>query len=447
MTECTNNMSFSFLPKKPVVADFDGGEISSHGGVLLLAKVDRELHLTERLAACVRDHRDPRKVEHPMGEMLAQRVLQVALGYAHADASDHLRNDPALKIAVGRAPQSEGALSSQPTMSRLDNLVDRKALYRMGDVLLQTFIDRHPARKVRAIVLDIDSSEDPTHGQQEFAYFNAFYDSHCYLPLFVHASVDWGKEQEAIAAVLRPCNKGKKYGAGAVMRQIIRRLKAAYPGVRLHLRADSGFAFPEFYELLEAEGVSYHIAVGKNARLLALIQPQMDALRQRHERGAKLTEYREVLYQADSWNKIRRVVVKLEILEDGKENPRFVVVHGKIARPSAHYRFYCKRGDSENRIKELKLDLRSDLTSCPRFLANQFRLLVATAAYVLYRALRSKLGQTELAKAQVGTLRQALILVGARIVESVRRIRVYLPTSYPYQALFRQAAGEMTAQT
>jgi len=336
-------------------------------------------------------------------------------------------------------------LASQPSVSRFDNLADRKALYQMGEVLLDTFIERHPRRRVRRIVLDIDSSEDPTHGQQEFTFFNAFYDSHCYLPLFVHASVDGGKNQEAVAAVLRPSNKSNKYGVVGVLRQVVRQLKAAYPKAKLHLRADSGFAFPELYEFLEAEEVSYHIGLAQNKRLLALIEAKMAALCRKHRPGVKLTQYAEVMYRADTWSKERRVVVKLEVLEDGKRNPRFVVVSEKRATARADYRFYCARGDSENRIKELKLDLRSDLTSCPRFLANQFRLLMAAAAYILYRALRSKLADTELAKAQVGTLRELLVFVGARVVETVRRVRVYLPTSHPHQELFRRAADDLPA--
>ncbi len=441
MTECSGQMAFSLLPKKPVAADFDGGEISSYGGLLLLAKVDRELRLTEKLAACLPDDRDPSRVDHTMRQLVAQRVYQVALGYMQGDAADRLRHDPVLRTAVGKAPQTEGPLGSQPSISRLDNRPDPRALCRMGEVLLGAFVQRHPKEKVKSILLDVDSSEDPTHGQQEFTFFNAFYDNYCYLPLFVQASVNCGEEQEVIAAVLRPCNKGNKLGVVAALSWIIRRLKAAYPGVKIHLRADSGFAFPEFYELLDAEKVRYHIGLAQNKRLLRLIEAPLEALRQQHRPGVKLTQYIEVEYQADSWSQPRRVVAKLEVLEDGKRNPRFVVVSGKVASAWTHYRFYCGRGDSENRFKELKLDLRSDLTSCNNFLANQFRLLMAVAAYMLYCALRDKLKGSELGRAQVGTLRQRLVLVGARVIESVRRVRVCLPTSYPEQALFRQAGG------
>lgn len=439
--ECSEPLRFHFLEKKPVVADFDGGQISSYGGVLLLGKMDKKLRLTERLAACIPDLRNPAKVEHSMGALLAQRVLQVALGYAQADASDYLRYDPLLKIVVGRAPETAGPLASQPTMSRLDNLPDSKALFRMGEELLQTFLDKYQRWEVRHILLDIDSSEDPTYGQQEFTFYNKFYDNHCYLPLFIHASVNFGNQEIPIAAVLRPCNKGNQYGVVGLLRQVIRRLKERFPLAIIHVRGDSGFSFPELYDLLEAEHCDYHIAVGKNPRLLRLIDDQMEGARQlflqRHE---KVIIYGEVMYQADTWSKPRRVVVKLEILPDGKENPRFVVVNQQTGSPSVHYQFYCQRGESENRHKEMKMDLRSDLTSCTRFLANQFRLLIAVAAYLLYRTLREKLAGTALATAQVGTLRQKLILIGARVVESARRVKVYFPTSHPHQMLFRQAA-------
>jgi len=441
MTECTEPVLFSFLEKKPVVANFDGGQVSSYGGLLLLGQIDKQLHLTEQLAACIPDNRDPAKVDHPMAALLRQRVLQVALGYAQADASDHLRHDPLLKTVVGRAPETDGALASQPTMSRLDNLPDTQALFRMGEALLQVFLDKRRPGDVRHILLDIDSSEDPTYGQQELTFYNKFYDNHCYLPLFIHASVNYGNQEEPIAALLRPCNKGNQYGVVGLLRQVIRRLKKRFPLAVIHVRADSGFSFPELYDLLESEHCDYHIAVGKNRRLERLINEQMERVRYVFlQRREKVTAYGEVMYQAETWSKPRRVVAKLEILPDGKENPRFVVVNQKTATPSMHYWFYCQRGDSENRHKELKVDLRGDLTSCTRFLANQFRLLMAVAAYLLYRALREKLAGTALATAQVGTLRQRLILVGARVVESVRRVRVYLPTSHPHQMLFRQAA-------
>jgi len=446
MTECTEPMLFSFLDKKAVVADFDGGQVSSYGGTLLLAQVDQELHLSERLAACIDDTRDPVKVEHPMPELVGQRVLQVALGYAQAAASDYLRHDPVLKTVLGRAPETSGPLASQPSMSRLDNMPGAKELFRMGEVLLQPFIEKRQPWEVRHIVLDIDSSEDPTHGQQELAFFNKFYDSHCYLPLFMHASVNYGEQQEPIAALLRPCNKGNTYASVTLLRLIIGRLKKAFPLARIHVRADGGFSCPELYDMLEDEHCDYHIGLGQNSRLLRLFQPQLERARYVFlQRREKVTVYGEVMYQADSWRQPRRVVAKLEILADGKENPRFVVVRQQTATPFMHYHFFCQRGDSENRLKELKLDLRSDLTSCSSFLANQFRLLIALAAYILYRALRDKLKGTALSKAQVGTLRQFLVLVGARVVETVRRVRILLPSSYPHQECFRQAARGPTA--
>lgn len=448
MTLCNEPMKFSFSGNKPIVADFDGGEISSHGGDILLAQIDQLFRVSERIAACFVDKRDPLRTQHTIEEMVAQRIHQIAMGYPEADASDALRYDPVLRMAAGRLPESEGPLASQPTISRLENTADSKTCFGMAEALLDTFVLRYPAKEVEHLLLDIDSSEDKTHGQQEFTFFNKFYDNHCYLPLFVHVSVNGGEQQEPVAAVLRPCNKGNTYGVVGLMRQLIERFKSAYPGVKLHVRADSGFAFPELYELLEAEGVSYHIAFGKNSRLLKLVEPQMERLRQefmqRLAPREKATIYHEVMYKAGPWNKERRVVAKLEILPDGKENPRFVIVSGPKAHPFAEYHFYCQRGDSENRIKELKLDLRSDLTSCHRFMANQFRLLLSLAACMLYRALRSKAADTELAKAQVGTLRDKLMRIGVRVVESVRRVRLYLPTSHPYQALFRQVATALS---
>ncbi len=445
MTECTTPMLFSFLEKKPVVADFDGGEISSHGGALLLGDVDRELGLTAQLAACIEDERDPNRVTHTLADLVAQRVYQIALGHPEANASDDLRLDPMVKVAAGRAPETGKPLASQPTISRLENQVGERELFRMSAVILQQFLAKYAGEAVSEIELDIDSSEDPAHGQQQLVLFNGFYDSYCYLPVFVHASVNGGEQQEPIAAVLRPSNDNHK-GVLSIVRAVVRRLREAFPKAKIRLRADGGFGSPQLYTLLEAEGVGYHLGLAKNQKLVRLIEPLMAQVRYLYQwRRTKVCAYGEIRYQAKSWEKERRVVVKAEILEDGKENPRFVLVHDCEAEPVEEYGRYCARGDDENRLKELKLDLRSDLTSCHRFLANQFRLLLTVAAYLLLRAVRDRLQGTELARAQVGTLQRVLLWVGARVKESVRRVRIYLPTSYRYRRLFRRAAGQAIA--
>jgi hypothetical protein len=431
MTDCSAELSLSPLPTKPAVVRTDGGALTSDAGALLLREVDERLGLSERLAQCVVDRRERRKVQHDVLSLLRQRVYQIACGYEDCNDADSLRMDPALKLAVGRAP-TEGDLASQPTLSRLENGVGWRECWRISEALLGCFLERHRKHPPTRIVLDVDATDDETHGHQQLSFFHGYYDEHCYLPLLVFAQCDGRGEQELIAALLRPGNVHAGHRAMAMIKALLRRLREALPDSAIELRADSALALPEVYEGCEKIALSYTISLPKNERLKAEGEPWMEQARAIHaESGEKAQVFGEFAYAAQSWEKERRVICKAEVTSQG-ENPRFVVTARTGLEPEALYRFYCQRGDPENRIKELKADLRADRLSCHRFWANQFRLLLHAAAYVLMQAMRRLLSGTELARAQVSTLRLRLLKVGARVRESVRRVSVSLPSAYPW---------------
>lgn len=439
MTDRSADLTLFPLPEKPVVVRADGGALTSDAGVLLLRQLDERLGLTRRLARCVTDRRQPAKVRHEMLALVRQRIYQIALGYEDCNDADHLRADPALKLAVGRAP-TEDDLASQPTLSRLENQVGWHECWRISEALLECYRQRHRKHPPARLVLDVDATDDETHGHQQLAFFHGYYDEHCYLPLLVFAQADGEGEQELIGALLRPGNVHGGHRAMALIRTLVRRLRAAFPECVIELRADSALARPEIYEGCEQLATPYTMSLPKNERLIAMAQPwRRDAEAIHAEIGEQVQVFGEFAYAADTWLHERRVITKAEVMSKG-ENPRFVVTSRTDLEPEAHYRFYCQRGDPENRIKELKLDLKADRLSCHRFWANQFRLLLHAAAYVLMQAMRAALAGTEFARAQVNTLRLRLLKVGARIRESVRRVWVQLPSAYPWAHLWPRLA-------
>jgi len=439
MTDCSTHFALFPLPKKPVVVRNDGGALTSDAGVLLLREVDERLGLTQSLAACVLDRREQSKVEHDLLSMMRQRVYQIACGYEDCNDADSLRKDPALKLAVGRSPQ-EPDLASQPTLSRLENAVGPRECWRISEALLANYLQRHGRSAPRKIVLDVDATDDETHGDQQLSFFHGYYDEHCYLPLLVFAQREAAGEQELIGALLRPGNVHGGHRAMSVLKRMVARLREAFPECAMELRADSALALPEVYEGCEAIGLPYVISLPKNERLKALAEPWMQEARAMHaEVGEKAQRYAEFEYAAQTWERMRRVIVKAEVMSQG-ENPRFVVTNGVDLEPEELYCFYCQRGDPENRIKELKEGLKADRLSCHRFWANQFRLLLHAAAYVLMQAMRAALAGTQLARAQVSTLQLRLLKTGARVKESVRRVLVQLPSSCPWAWLWPRLA-------
>lgn len=442
MTQCSS-LDFGFLGRRQVVGRFDGGQISSDGGLLWIAEIDRRFRLLERLAACLHDRRQQAKVRQSVHDLLRQRVFQIAAGYEDCNDADTLAADPVLKVACGRNPETGRDLASQPTLSRFENSVSRADLYRMAEVFLDLFVERH-RRPPQEIVLDLDATVDETHGQQELSFFHGYYDTYCYLPMLVFAQAD-GEPHQPLAAVLRPGNVHAGHRSVALLKRIVARLREAWPEVRIVVRGDSGEALPEIYEWCEAEGVDYVIGLARNPRLERLGKPFLEAAREEFQRTEeKVRHCHEFTYAADSWGHERRVVVKAEVSSKG-DNPRFVVTSRDDLAAEELYDLYADRGDVENRIKELKNDLHADRTSCHRFVANQFRLLLHAVAYLLWTVARQLLAGTELASAQVGTLRLRLIKVGVRVVQTARRVWLHLASSYPWAELWNLLARRLRA--
>lgn len=440
-TVCHTQLSFANLKSKSIVATFDGGKMTSDAGCLLLREIDMRIGLVDRIDQAIMDPRVAGKVIHPQSDLLRQRVFAIALGYE--DGNDHhtLRLDPALKTAVGRLPDSAPDLASQPTLCRLENRVTRRHLRRLSTALVDAYVAAHPGDR-RLIVLDVDATDDPTHGKQQLSLFHGYFDQHMYHPLVVFDGITG----HPLAAVLRPGNRHAAYGAAAILKRLIRRLQRAYPRATIVLRADAGFASPTIYRLLERYRVQYTIGLVTNERLKARVDALVTTTQEEHARTAqKQRAFTSFHYRADSWQRSRRVIAKVEQLARGS-NIRFVVTSLRFETAQQVYdAIYVGRGEAENRIKELKNHLKADRTSCHAFLANQFRLLLHTFAFVLMWHLRQAASGTELAVATVQTLRLKLLKVGARVCESVRRVVLSLASSYPYQPVFTTVLANIQA--
>ncbi len=379
MIETEHTVLFEDLGEKPIEVEFDQPAQSSDGGALLPKAVDRRLGLTERLAACVADPRHPGKIDHSILDLVRERVFAIACGYPDGNDAARLGEDPVHKILAGRSPAEGEPLASQPTLSRFENAVRRTDLLRMAYALTDTLLEAQQRRrrreKVGRITVDMDSTEDPTHGQQQLPCFNAFYDSWCYLPMVTTIQFDAEPEQLSVAPVLRAGNAPGAFGAIAILKRLIPRLRRAFPGARLWVRMDGAFATPEVLAWLEAQELEYFVNLPRNPLLQRLAEPWMRKVRRRLKRSGRTeTEFAEVRYRAGRWKLERRVVVKagVTVIEGRppRDNPRFLVTNSALP-PARAYETYAARGDVENRIKELHLDLAFDRTSCTRFSANQ----------------------------------------------------------------------------
>ena len=432
MTECTRkSLSFSRLKKQRIVADFEGGRLTSDGGALLLREVDRQLGLTASLAACVADPREPAKITHHLRTLLVQRIFGIALGYE--DLNDHqtLRDDPLFAILAGQRPDPDQPLASPSTLCRFENTVTRQSLARLSAVFVEQFIASYD-RPPKEIVLDFDATDDLVHGRQEGRFFHGYYDCYCFLPLYVFC------DDRLLCAYLRPSNIDAAKHSRAILKLLVERIRQDWPDTRIIFRGDSGFCRWKLLRWCERHDVGYVVGLACNKVLERLAAPFMQAAEEAFtQAGHKQRNFHEVWYAAGTWDRKRRIIVKAERLEKGP-NCRYVVTNLTEAPQEIYDGRYTARGDMENRIKEQQLDLFADRTSCHGFIANQFRLLLASAAYVLIEHLRRVgLKGTELAKAQVSTIRLKLLKVAARVVTSVRRVVLHFSSAYPYQALFR----------
>lgn len=428
MSNCTSLIEFPSVCGRSVVADFSGGDLSSDAGVMLLAHADRKIGLTSALAGAIVDRRQRGKVRHDAEDIISARIYAIGCGYEDANDHDDLRNDSAFKVACGHPPVLQGVLASQPTISRLENAVSVKDLVRMAKALALCVIGQLPADET-TLYLDVDATDDPCHGQQELELFNAHYGNHCYLPLLLYVTASDGR-QWLLGSVLRSGKASYRHGLFSLLRMAVHIIRERFPEVKIVLRADAGFGYWDTLELCERIGIDYLLGLSVNSRLTVLsTSVQMDTCLKYKWVGDGCREYGEFQYKAGKWRHARKVVVKAEITGD-KLHARYVVTNLE-GTPEKLYALYCERGDRENRIKELKLDLASGRTSCHRFLANQMRLLMHAAAATLMTVVQCAAEGTRLAGAQVGTLRLRILKVAARVMQSCRRILFKLPTSFP----------------
>ncbi len=455
MEKITQRLIFPELFAKPIHYQFDEPHSSSDGGALLLKAADQKLQLTTTLAACLVDVRQAAKVKHSLEDLLRQRIYGLASGYADANDAARLAHDPIFKLLLDRSPVTGPELSSQPTLSRFENSIGSKENYRLALALANSVIARQQKRlrgKVRQVTIDLDPTDDPTHGQQQFTFFNAYYDTHCYLPLLGFLSFNNEPEQYLVTALLRPGNASEKHGVVVgLLQRLVDLVRSTFPKATIKLRLDSGFTCPLLLDYLDSvPRLQYVCGMPKNAVLERAAEPLLAAARKLAQAPNQSAQvFGECRYQARSWQQQRRVIIKAEIVfnqhGEPQDNPRFVVTNQRQQPKFIYKKAYCSRAVIENRIKELHHGLEIDRTSCPRFWANQFRVLLTAAAYALMQELRRQAKHTSLARAQVSTLREHLFKLSARIEESVRRIVVHLPQSFPYARQWSSIARQLGA--
>jgi DDE family transposase len=447
MTDCTQSgFGFEACGAREIVARFDGGTISSDGGAFLLRQTDQRLNLLPRLAECFLDGRNPEQVEHSILEMLSQRVYGLALGYEDLNDHEQLRKDPVFGILAGRKELDE-PLAGKSTLNRMelgDGTADRykKITYwkdSIDELLVKAYTESH-VQAPDQIILDVDTTDLPLHGNQEGRFFHGYYDSYCYLPLYIFSG------EHVLCARLREANHDAAFGSLPEIRRVVTQIRATWPEVKIILRGDSGFCRNELMSWCENHRVDFVFGLARNQRLRRIIGAQMHAATQQwNQTGQPARVFTEFDYQTKKtkkggWERPRRVVAKAEHI-DGKENPRFVVTsltRESWAAQALYEELYCARGDMENRIKE-QFSLFADRVSTETMRANQMRLYLSAMAYILVSGLR-RLGLqgTELADAQVPTIRTKLLKIGAQIRVTVRKVWVSMASSYPWQDLYRQ---------
>ena len=434
MTDRTlSKIEFPRCCRRRVEVDFAGGDITSNGGALLLSAADRRLGLLSGLARRLDEARQAGKVAHKLLPLLRQRVYAVALG--HEDVNDHdgLRDDLALQTAVGR----DERLASPSTVGRLDRAADRAWAWAAHVSMVDSFIasfDRAPEE----LVLDFDATDDAVHGRQVGRFFHGYYDHYCFLPLYVFCG------DHLLVSYLRPSNIDGAKHAWAILALLVKRLRQAWPEVRIILRADSGFCRHRMLGWCERQGIGYIVGLAKNARLNKDAETAMGRAEAAYrDSGEKQRLFAELRYGARTWTRRRRVIARLEHGAKGA-NPRYVVTNLEGDGQELYEQLYCQRGEMENRIKEQQLDLFADRTSCHDWWPNQFRLILASLAYSLVEAIRRlALAGTDMARAQVGTIRLKLLKIGAVVIRNTRRVRLHLSSACPDKALFHTAAARL----
>ena len=434
MTDCIQErLPFPRCKGRQVQASFSGGDITSNGGVLLLRQADRALGLTEQVAKALIDPRRRASCRHDALAIVRQRVYSLALGYGDLNDHDQLRRDLALQTAV----EKDRVLASASTLCRFEKRAGREQAVRMHEVLVEQFIASYP-RPPRRLILDFDATDDRVHGQQERRFYHGYYDAYCFLPLYVFCG------DRLLVSYLRPSKIDGAKHSWAILALLVKRLRRAWPKVKIVFRGDSGFCRWRMLRWCERHGVNYIVGIARNKRLNALSKPlRNQALRAYEDSGDKQRLFSEFFYAAQTWEKPRRVIVKAEHTAGGS-NPRYIVTNLAGSPQHLYDAVYCARGDMENRIKEQQLHLFADRTSCHQWWPNQYRVLLSALAYVLLNTIRRiALAGTELARAYVGTIRLKLLKIGAVVLRNTRRVQLLLSSAHPYQELFFLAAARL----
>jgi hypothetical protein len=453
-TECSADLfGFTAVDGRAVVAGFDGGKMTSDAGAMLLGATDRAIGLIERFAGCFKDHRAADLIEHTVPTLVGQRVFGMALGYEDLIDHDELRHDPVMAMLAGKleAKRSDCApLAGKSTLNRLELSRPEPSRYHkisydsamIEGLFVDLFLDAHGAPPGQ-IILDLDATDDPLHGHQEGRFFHGYYDNYCYLPLYIFCG------RHLLAAKLRPANIDGSAGAIEEVARIVAQIRQRWPAVRILLRADSGFCRETLMAWCENNGVDFLFGLARNSRLVAQIESELaEAAQLSQSTGKPARRFKDFTWSTrDSWSRERRVVAKAEWTQ-GEANPRFVVTSLTRQEHEGRHLYekvYCARGEMENRIKECQLDLYADRTSAKTMRANQLRLFFASMAYVLVSALRRiGLAHTQFARATCGTIRLKLLKIGALVRTSVRRIKLAMPSAFPYQAEYRAAHAALT---
>ena len=436
MTKCTTKtIEITRCKGRKVQANFNGGEITSDAGAILLNRADKMIGLTKRIAATINDPRCKGKIDHKAGDILRQRVFGLALGYE--DLNDHitLRKDTAIQTAVG----SDKDLASSSTLCRFENAADRQLCWDINKAFVEVFIEsfKEPPKE---IILDFDATDDPVHGEQTGRFFHGYYKHYCFLPLYVFCG------KHLLAAYLRPSNIDPAYGAWSILKLLSDRFREVWPNVKIIFRADSGFCRHLMMNWCDKHQIHYIIGIARNSRLEELAKPLIQKAQDQFEStNEKQRLFDDLNYAAESWNYERRIIVKAEHSAKGK-NPRFLVTNLSGHSQALYDKLYCARGEAENRIKAQQLDLFADRTSCMNWVPNQLRMLLSGLAYTLIEAIRRlALKDTELAKASCGTIRLRLFKIGAIVLRNTRRVQILLSSAYPYKKTFYQIACRLGA--
>jgi len=456
-TQCNDRTDIGALGRRTIVADFSGEQISTEGGAVVLRVLEEKTGIIERFAACFRDHRNRELIEHSVHDLVAQRVFGLALGYEDLLDHDALRRDPLLAAVVGKVDPENLPLAGKSTLNRLELSTDAAAghrynrieldLAKAADFFVEQFLRSHEQQNGAAperIVLDLDPSDIPLHGNQEGRFYHGYYREYCYLPLYIYCG------EHLLAVRLQTADGDPARHAVEELTRIVAKIRASWPNVRVRVRADSGFCRDEVFSWCEANNVEYVIGVARNARLEPMVKDELEEARKRHERSKQPERvFKDLEYQTEkSWTRPRRVVAKAEWLTD-KANPRFVATNltaEQVPAATLYEDEYCPRGEMENRIKEQQLYLFGTRASVQTIRGNQIRLYFSAVAYTLVQALRAlALKGTDLATARADTIRTKLLKIGARVTVTVRRVWVALSSACPYAATFITAVAQLRA--